>query len=259
MAENRKGRGQGLYYWSRGQLVILAAGLTITSVVVFFLGILIGQGIEERKLVKKEEPLIKIPVQPLSQGATASGTPGKEKEEMTFYESLAKTPASGQSARAEAQKEVKTAEKAVKPAAKGASALEKEVRVASVEKTEKVKVAGKVKEKAAAEKSASAAQAKKEAGAQEATQTEGAKASTGAGEKVWAVQVNAYPLERDAKNLAKRLKDKGYDAYVVPTNIKGKDWYRVRVGRLGTQEEAKALQEKLKTRENFTKSITTSR
>jgi len=88
MAENRKGRGQGLYYWTRGQLLILAVGFTATSVVVFFLGILIGQGIEERKLVKKEEPLIKIPVQPLARGSAASGARGKE--EMTFYEELAK-------------------------------------------------------------------------------------------------------------------------------------------------------------------------
>lgn len=259
MAENRRGRDQGLYYWSRGQLLILAAGFTITTVVVFFFGILIGQGIEERKLVKKEEPLIKIPVQPLSQGSAASGAPGKEKEEMTFYESLGKTPTGGEPARVESAKEVKPTEKAVKLAAKGAGPPEKEERVASVKKIEKVKAAEKVKEKAAAEKTASVVEAKKEAEARKPTEAEGAKAGTEEREKAWAVQVNAYPLERDAKSLAKKLKDKGYDAYVVPTNIKGKNWYRVRVGHLQTQEQAKGLQETLKRKENFTKSITTSR
>lgn len=255
MAENRKGRGQGLYYWTRGQLLILAVGFTVTSVVIFFLGILIGQGIEERKLLKKEEPLIKIPVQPLSQGSAAPGTPGKE--EMTFYEELAKKAPSGAPVtRVEPAKESRPAEKAAKPAGKETKIAAQEVKVAP---PEKVKTAEKVKEREAVEKPAPVAETKKETLAQKASEAEGTKGGTEAREKVWAVQVNAYTLERDAKNLAKKLKDKGYDAYVVPTNIKGKNWYRVRVGRLGTQEEAKALQEKLKTRENFTKSITTSR
>lgn len=255
MAENRKGRGQGFYYWTRGQLFILAVGFAVTSVVVFFLGMLIGQGMEERKLVKKEEPLIKIPVQPLPQGSAASGTPGKE--EMTFYESLGKSSTGAPVTRVEPAKEIKPAEKAVKPAGKETKPPVQEEKVAVAEKVAKVKPAEKVKEKAAAEKSPPSAEVKKEAPVQRSQ--EGKVAKTTAEKKVWAVQVNAYPLERDAKSLAKKLKDKGYDAYVVPTSIKGRDWYRVRVGRLETLEEAKTLQEKLKARENFTKSITTSR
>ena len=258
MAENRKGRGQGLYYWTRGQLLILAVWFTVTSVVIFFLGILIGQGVEERKLLKKEEPLIKIPVQPLSEGSAAPGTPGKE--EMTFYRELAKEAPSGAPAtRVEPAKESRPAEKTVKPLGKETKPSVQEEKVAVAEKVAKVKPIEKAKEKTAPEKTVPIAEVKKETATPKPPQTEGTKTGTEARGKVWAVQVNAYPLERDAKSLAKKLKDKGYDAYVVPTNIKGKDWYRVRVGRLGTQEEAKALQEKLKTRENFTKSITTSR
>ncbi len=253
MAENRKGRGQGLYYWTRGQLLVLAAGITITSAVVFLLGILIGQGIEERKLLKKEEPLIKIPVQPLFQGSATPGAPGKE--EMTFYDTLAKVPVGAAATRVEVTKEIKPAEKAAKSASKEAKPPVQEQKAAAVEK---VKTVEKVQEKVVAEKSAPAA-AKKVSPLQKTPGAEGSKAKAEAREKAWAVQVNAYPLERDAKSLAKKLKDKGYDAYVLPTSIKGRTWYRVRVGRLGTQEEAKALQEKLKTKENFTKSITTGR
>lgn len=239
MAENRKGRGQGLYYWTRGQLLVLAVVFTATSVVVFFLGILVGQGIEERKLMKKEEPLIKIPAQPLSQGGGVTTTPGKE--EMTFYEELAKkTPSAPSANRVEPAKETKSAEKAAKPATKETKAPAQEVKIAPAEKVK-------------------AAEATREAPAKKAAEPKGTAASTEAREKIWAVQVNAYPLERDAKSLAKKLRDKGYDAYVMPTNIKGKDWYRVRVGRFKTQEEAKTLQETLKTKEKFTKSITTSR
>jgi DedD protein len=221
MAENKKGRNQGSYYWTRGQLIALAMAFTATSVAVFLLGVFIGQGIEERKLLKKEEPLIKIPAQPLTQG---SGSAASGKEEMTFYEELAKKP--------------------VKPAAKVTKSAVQETKMASAEK---------VKPREAAEKAAPLAETKKEVPAQKVPE------AAPSGEKVWTVQVNAYPLERDAKSLAKKLKDKGYDAYVLPTSVKGKDWYRVRVGKLKTQEEAKALQETLKTKENFTKAITTSR
>jgi cell division protein FtsN len=46
---------------------------------------------------------------------------------------------------------------------------------------------------------------------------------------------------------------------MVPTNIKGRDWYRVRVGRFSKREGAKGLQEELQTKEKFTKAITVSR
>jgi len=254
MAENRRGRSQGLYYWSRAQLFILAAAFTVISVVVFFLGILIGQGIEERKLLKKEEPLIKLPAQPLPQGAGARGAPGKE--EMTFYDTLAKAPSAAQPKGLGPATETKPAEKTAKPAGKETRVAVPEVKVASAEK---VKTVEEVKEREAVEKPAQVAETKEGAPVQKASEAEGAKADTEAREKVWAVQVNAYPLERDAKNLTKKLKDKGYDAYVVSTNIKGRNWYRVRVGHLQTQEEAKALQDTLKAKEKFTKSITTSR
>lgn len=220
-------------------MIALAAAFTATSVAVFLLGVFIGQGIEERKLLKKEEPLIKLPAQPLTQGS-GSAAPGKE--EMTFYEELAKKSSSAPAAgRSEPAKETKPVEKAPKAAAK-------EAKIASAEK---------VKPREAAEKVAPLAETKREVSTQKGPD---AGASGGpSGEKVWTVQVNAYPHERDANSLAKKLRDKGYDAYVVPTTIKGKDWYRVRVGKLKTQEEAKALQETLKTREKFTKSITTSR
>lgn len=61
----------------------------------------------------------------------------------------------------------------------------------------------------------------------------------------WAVQVGAYPDEKDANAVIARLKDKGYDAFVARGEIKGKRWYRVRVGRLATRAEAETLQKKL--------------
>jgi len=70
MAENRRGK-ENRFYFSRGQMVLLGAAFTVASVIIFFLGIFIGKGIEERRLVRKEEPLVKIPVKPGVQESTA--------------------------------------------------------------------------------------------------------------------------------------------------------------------------------------------
>lgn len=212
MAGNRRGIGRGLYYFSRGQLAVLGAGFTIASVVVFFLGILIGQRIEEGKLLKREEPLVKIPVKSLVRG---SKTGARSKEEMTFYDTLAKAPPR------RSVKEVKPPSKAVKSTLKETKTAAKETTAVPPRKLQ-----GNTK-----------------------TQTQ---------ERVWSVQVNAYPHGRDAKNLVKKLKNKGYPAYVVPITIRGRTWHRVRVGRLATREQAEKLQKTLKRKENFTKSFTTS-
>lgn len=86
MAENRKSKDRGYFYLSRAQLFILAIVCIIASIVFFFLGILIGQSIEERKLLQREEPVVKIPIQPKVRSA---------EEEMTFYDTL--TRKAGQS------------------------------------------------------------------------------------------------------------------------------------------------------------------
>ena len=48
------------------QLFLLGGAFTLASLIIFFLGIFVGKGIEERKIVKKEEPLVRIPVKPQS-------------------------------------------------------------------------------------------------------------------------------------------------------------------------------------------------
>ncbi|MEE9145680.1 MAG: SPOR domain-containing protein [Candidatus Binatia bacterium] len=217
MAENRRGKDQDShYYFSRGQLGILAGGFIVTSLVVFFLGVLIGQRIEERKLLKKEEPLVKLPVRPSAQSGSARGAPAKE--EMTFYDTLTKAPASKKPTSkkpGQGVKKVLPAKGTVKP---------------SVEKVTGVPPKG----------------------VQRDSGTETRK-------RVWAVQVNAFPHKRDSTNLAKKLKTKGYDAYVVSVNIRGRTWHRVRVGHFATRKDARELQKVLKTKEKFTRAITVSR
>jgi len=204
MAENRKEHGAVRYYFSRGQLLLLGSGFTLTSVVIFLAGIFIGQKIEENKLLTRSDaPLVKIPAQTPPAGA-AQGPAG---EELTFYDTLGKGSAkAGPAKKAEAPQAETKAE----------------------EKTKGKKLAAK---------------------------TEAAPPSQGE----WTVQINAFPHERDAKNLAKSLADKGYDAYVVPVEIKGQAWYRVRVGHFATREKAKELQDTMVKKENFNTAIAVSR
>src|SRR5262245_1517934 len=112
MAENRKEHGAVRYYFSRGQLLLLGSGFTLTAVVIFLAGIFIGQKIEENKLLTRSDaPLVKIPAQTPPSGA-AQGAPGGD--ELTFYDTLAKGSAKAAPAKkAEApQAETKTEDKA---------------------------------------------------------------------------------------------------------------------------------------------------
>ncbi len=60
--------------------------------------------------------------------------------------------------------------------------------------------------------------------------------------KMYTVQVGAFSKEESAHNLAKEIRNKGYQTYV----IKGKTLYKVQVGEFKTSDEAKAISEKLK-------------
>ena len=251
MAENRKDN-DGLYYFSKTQLVIVGTGFTATCVLIFLLGILIGQGVEERKLLKQEGPLVKVPLAPLAPGSKQ----GSSKDELTFYDTLAKAPSGSQPA-----KELKAAEKAAKadvketkPELKEAQETKpaaKEIKIAKSNGSQETPAtAQKAKEKAGAE-NAAATEVKKPATSQKTAEKEKTKTEPTTQEHVWTVQVNATPDERSAQKLVERLKQKGYDAYMVTTNQNGRDWYRVRAGRLPTRGQAQELLEDLQTKENL--------
>lgn len=222
MAENRRGK-ENRFYFSRGQLVLLGGAFVVASVVIFFIGMFVGKGIEERKILKRDEPLVKIPVKPTPQGSSgASATPPKE--EITFNESVSKsrTPPLTE----EKVKEEKPPVKAEAPAVKSPeNKVEKSVPAEAL-----------VKPTAATETAAP-----KDNG------------------QVWRAQVNAYPDERSAKQIVDRLKNKGYNAYVTEAQNKGKTWYRVNVGKYGSREEADKTVEALRSKENFTKAFAASK
>jgi cell division protein FtsN len=233
MAENRRGKENRLYF-TRGQMVLLGGAFALTSVIIFLIGMFVGKSIEERKLAKKEEPLVKIPVKP-SPKETSGAPAAQGKDEISFNDAPSK-PASTAPQAEEKTKEVKAAEKVATE-----TKLPAKTEPAAIKRAEK-KV----------EPSAPPAEAAKKA---ETTETVAGKDQN----KIWRAQVNAYPDERSAKLIVDRLKNKGYNAYVTDVQNKGKTWFRVSVGKYGTREEADKIVEVLKSKENFTNAFVSSK
>ena len=63
--------------------------------------------------------------------------------------------------------------------------------------------------------------------------------------KKWSVQVSAASVSDIASALAERIKANGYAGYVVQAEMKGQTFYRVRVGRFATREEAELVRASL--------------
>jgi cell division septation protein DedD len=238
MAENRRERDKR-FYFSRGQLLLLGSAFTLASLVIFLLGIFVGKRIEERRIAKPEEPLIRIPVKPSGQD-TSGASAGQSKEEITFYDTLAK------SARAEPppeskSNEVKQPEKGMQPGAKEPPSRAKEVSHPARPKGE-TKPAEK---KTTTQKSVPAPVPQPSEGAESG--------------QAWYVQVNALPDENSARVWVDRLRKKGYKAYLTEARVNGKVWYRVRVGQYGSREEAEKVEGTLKTKEKLSNAFATRR
>ena len=237
MAENRRGK-DSRFYFSRGQMVLLGAAFTVASLIIFMLGIFVGQGIEGRKLLKKEEPLVKIPVKPGAAESSAAPAP-PPKNEITFNDSLPRSAAAA-AAPEENPKVTKASEKVAKADTKeaaGAVKTEAPITKAGEKKSEKI-----ARGEDAPKKADTAVPAeRKDQG------------------KTWRAQVNAFPDERSAKQIVERLKNKGYNAYVTEVQNQGKNWYRVSVGKYNSRDEADKMVDLLRTKENYPKAFAATR
>ena len=227
MAENRRGK-DSRYFLSRGQMIILGGTFTLASVVIFLIGMMVGKVIEERKIQKRDEPLVKIPVKPTG----AAGGTATKNDEITFYDTLTKR---GGQALAEQPTEVKPIEKA-------ARVEEKETKVAAkpTNPVTKPPESKETKPKPQPEVVPTGSSDTVEA-------------------KVWRAQVDAFPDERSAKLLVDRLKNKGYNAYINEVQFRGKPWYRVSVGKYGARDEADKVVSALKGKENYAKAFAASK
>jgi cell division septation protein DedD len=219
MAEIRRERDKR-YYFSRSQLVLLGGAFALASVIIFFFGIIVGRGIEERKMTRPEEPLIKIPVNPSARGS-GKGAAGQARDELTFYDTLVQSSNSESSATGEPKptqsaREVKT---------KGRETL-----------------------------GPGALRAAEKPSREVPNDTPAQNTATESGQ-AWYVQVNAFPDEKSGQIFVDKLKNKGYKAYLTEGRNQGQLWYRVRVGEFSSREEAERIAEILKAKENFPKAF----
>jgi cell division septation protein DedD len=256
MAENRKGKDKR-YYFNRLQMLLLGVGFTIASIIIFLLGMVVGKAIEERKIAKAEEPLMKIPVKPgQTTGSSAAGS--QSKEELTFYDTLTKAPVAGppgeDKPKPRAQENTTKSDSKEKSRRAGDTAPQT-ARLAPEKSAEK-KGARKEKppERLAAVKTAEKDKAQEQSRPARAETAESSKEPA-----QWTVQVNAFPDERAAKSWVDRLKNKGYNAYMTEMQNNGKTWYRVRVGRYSSREEAEKVEEVLKSKENLPSAFATGK
>ncbi len=164
MANHRKATTGGNVYFSRRQLFGVASLFVGAAAVIFFFGILIGQSIEERKLLRKGDAGVTVPVNP--------GVPGDD-QELTFYDTL-------------------TQPAPPKPSTPAQSP------------------------------------------------------PTDDRETPWTVQVAAAETRARADRMAAELKKRGYPAYVTSGRLNQKTFYRVRVGRYRSRQEAMVDLQRLK-------------
>lgn len=184
------------------------------SAIVFFLGVFVGKGLQEGR-VRSEERVVRLPIDGVAESATRSSAKAQRalppEPTATMLAGLAIKPAP-------------TATRSPRPT---------ETRVP----VRPVPTASPVRRPAATA----------------APDLPPATASpiVASPEGRWAVQVNATKSAKTAKRLITQLRLRGYKAYLVEVRLRGETWYRVRVGRFGTMEEATAMVVRLKNKERY--------
>jgi DedD protein len=73
----------------------------------------------------------------------------------------------------------------------------------------------------------------------------------------YTVQVASYPEKQLASDEAKKIRSRGYDAFVVSSNVPGKGtWYRVRLGSFTNKDAAEKLAKDIHAKEGISSIIT---
>jgi len=215
----RRGSEAGIGY---GRAFLLVFGFLIASVLIFLFGIWVGRDLTERRLID-EEPVVRatIPAQP----SPAADGVGRE-----FYDKL----------KEKAYEALQTPEQP----AKATPTMPPPTR--TLPQPTATRVSPTVKPTARPTKPPVA----------RSTPTAGAPEAGAEGE--WSVQVSATMDSREALALTLRLRGLGFQAYTVQAPLRGQTWYRVRVGRFRTREEAREVEAKLRQTGEFQGAYVTS-
>jgi cell division septation protein DedD len=218
------------YYFYRKQLVALGIGFTITSVIIFVLGIMAGRHLEQGTTAEPTSSGAKTPVAPaLSESAPDT----RNGEALSSDQTVNQDGATGPS-------DTKTAQES--------RAKEKIATVEIPKAPPRVKEAAKSAPQPSAAKSAVEKPSAKARQEQRQNTQAVKKDST---QPQWTVQIKSSPDRKFADTWADRLKAKGYDAFVARGDVKGQTWYRVRVGHFAARADAEALRTTLESHEGL--------
>lgn len=69
--------------------------------------------------------------------------------------------------------------------------------------------------------------------------------------KPWAVHIASYTSMGEAQTIVKKLKQDNYNAYVTEFNLKGRQWFRVRIGFYASEKDAKEVGRKISSSYNI--------
>jgi cell division septation protein DedD len=218
-----------------GMFFVFTAG----SVVIFFLGIYVGKGLQESRLAR-EERVVRLPVSP-GEGTTeaarepeaepvaAAPQPAASASVNLAVRSAAEPPAAAAPAPAPTAVVAAAAPLPVATPPRAAAAVPTAARIVVVPTAAPTAIA-KVEPRPTAAQAAS-------------------------GGKGWSVQVNATKDQATADRLVSRLSELGYQSFIVKVRLADETWYRVRVGRFPTMEAATAVVMRLKNEERYSRAF----
>ena len=228
----REGGGRFEFGWLGilGMFTVFTAG----SVVIFFLGIYVGKGLQESRLAR-EERVVRLPVNP----GDGFAEPSRD---------AAPAPAAdaAPAATASVNLAVRSAVEPPAPAPTAMVAAAPEPIVTPVTAPAVQPTAARIVVAPTAAPTAVVARI-------EPPRPTAERASTGG--KGWSVQVNATKDQATADRLVSRLSELGYQAFIVKVRLADETWYRVRVGRFPTMEAATAVVMRLKNEERYSRAF----
>lgn len=216
-----------------GLILVFAGG----SVVVFFLGVIVGKGLQENRLAR-EERVVRLPIDPVAPEAAPSARRPKPAERGV----VAPAPAPTAGFRL-----------AVRPApsATAVSLRPSPTTTTNLASPRPAPTASPRFARPTVSPSPVAVAAIPTA----SPRPDARRQMIGGPRGSWSVQVNATRDAYTARKIVQDLRRRGYNGYAVEVRLRGELWYRVRVGRFPTMQDATAMVVRLKNMERYSRAF----
>ncbi len=214
------------------EMTVIGVSFVFTVTCVFLLGLMVGKK-NASYHAPREDRVARVPVDDFTRYKRPAAVPAPGAANASNSSSAGEAPAAKPEAPVAA-----AAAAAAKPSAAVAAApptAEPAVTPASAKADTAAKDAASAKEATAKELAA------KEAAAKEKEKEKAEEPATGRG---YTVQILATRKQADADALVRKLKSRGYAAYIKKVSEGEGSWYRVRVGSYGGFSEARAMADK---------------